>query len=211
MPECIALSKRDGHDITHIYFRDPEKPVNNFDSRPDTFIHIRHVQRLLNRVIGVLLRRSESHDSSKVEEPEVSVFDEFTPKLRDSTYSSDEYNEFLKNMKEQGLNHHYAFNPHHPEFYEDGIEGMSLIDLIEMICDWKAATLRHDDGDLMHSIEINQDRFGYSDQLKQILINTAHDLHLHDDNTIGHQAARRAQKWKDKFGRAMIPSTGEEE
>jgi hypothetical protein len=41
-----------------------------------------------------------------------------------------------------------------------------------MLCDWKAATLRHDDGDIRRSIEINQERFGYSDELKQILINT---------------------------------------
>jgi hypothetical protein len=49
---------------------------------------------------------------------------------------------------------------------------MSLIDLIEMICDWKAATLRHNDGDINKSIELNKDRFGYSDDLAQIFKNT---------------------------------------
>lgn len=53
-----------------------------------------------------------------------------------------------------------------------GILGMSLLDLIEMLCDWKAATLRHDDGDIRKSIEINQKRFGYSDELKTIFLNT---------------------------------------
>ena len=33
--------------------------------------------------------------------------------------------------------------------------------------------MRHNDGDIMKSIEINQERFGYSDDLKQLLINTA--------------------------------------
>ena len=70
------------------------------------------------------------------------------------------------------LDHHYAANSHHPEHYEKGILGMSLLDLIEMLCDWKAATHRHKDGDIRRSIEINQQRFGYSDSLKQIFLNT---------------------------------------
>jgi hypothetical protein len=65
---------------------------------------------------------------------------------------------------------------HHPEHYSNGIQGMSLLDVIEMLCDWKAATMRHADGDLSKSIEINQKRFGYSDELKSILINTAIEL-----------------------------------
>ena len=52
------------------------------------------------------------------------------------------------------------------------VSQMNLIDIVEMLCDWKAATLRHADGDIRKSIEINQKRFGYSDELKQLLINT---------------------------------------
>lgn len=61
---------------------------------------------------------------------------------------------------------------------DKGLHGMSLLDIIEMLCDWKAATLRHHDGDILRSIEINQKRFGYSDELKQILLNTAAELGL---------------------------------
>lgn len=49
---------------------------------------------------------------------------------------------------------------------------MDLIDLIEMICDWKASSMRHENGDIKKSIEINQKRFNYDDTLKQILLNT---------------------------------------
>ena len=38
-----------------------------------------------------------------------------------------------------------------------------------------AAVKRHEDGDILLSIELNQRRFGYSDELKQILINTVND------------------------------------
>lgn len=61
---------------------------------------------------------------------------------------------------------------------DKGLHGMSLIDIIEMLCDWKAATLRHNDGDILRSIEINQKRFGYSDELKRILLNTVAELGL---------------------------------
>ena len=49
---------------------------------------------------------------------------------------------------------------------------MNLYDLIEMFYDWRAATERGVNGDIMKSIKINANRFGISKQLKQILINT---------------------------------------
>ena len=98
--------------------------------------------------------------------------DEYTPKLRHSTYGRDEYKGFLEGMGE-GLAHHYAVNRHHPEHFTDGILGMTLVDLIEMLADWKAATERHDDGNLARSMLVNTDRFDISAQLVQILVNTA--------------------------------------
>jgi hypothetical protein len=40
------------------------------------------------------------------------------------------------------IQHHYKANSHHPEFYDNGVEGMSLFDVLEMLLDWKAATER---------------------------------------------------------------------
>lgn len=141
------------------------------DSRQATCEHISVVQRLLATVIIELQDRLLGHDKSKLESPEIEVFDEFTPKLRGLTYGSPEYKDALARMK-PALDHHYAVNRHHPEHFPDGIRGMNLVDLMEMLADWKAATLRHADGDINRSIEINQKRFGYSDDLKRILLNT---------------------------------------
>lgn len=141
------------------------------DSTKDTLKHINEVKSLIKRVRDELENRAWNHDNSKLEEPEKSIFDMYTPKLKTTTYGSDEYQQYLKEMQ-VALDHHYACNPHHPEFHNNGIEDMSLIDLIEMLCDWMAATKRHDDGDIRSSIELNQKRFGYSDELKQILYNT---------------------------------------
>ena len=145
------------------------------DSRPDTCKHIQTVQHFMLLVVNDLLLRSLVHDQSKLGSPEKEIFDEYTPKLAGSTYGSEEYKQFLAGMK-PALDHHYAKNSHHPEYYPNGIQGMSLLDIIEMLCDWKAATLRHNDGDIRRSIEINQKRFGYSDELKQIFLNTLKEI-----------------------------------
>lgn len=146
----------------------------------ETWEHICIVRRLLDGIVGMLNQRGLEHDKSKMERPEVSTFAEYTPKLKNTTYGSDEYKQFLKEMG-PALEHHYAHNRHHPNGHPLGIDGMNLVDLIEMLCDWKAATLRHDDGDLMKSIEHNTKRFNISPQLRSILENTVRLLKSNSD------------------------------
>lgn len=50
---------------------------------------------------------------------------------------------------------------------------MTLLDLIEMLVDWKASSERHNNGNILKSIEINGNRFGMSPQLIEIFENTA--------------------------------------
>ncbi|MFI0461461.1 MAG: DUF5662 family protein [Ilumatobacteraceae bacterium] len=101
---------------------------------------------------------------------------------------------------------HYANNSHHPEHYqkqvciicfaefdanhkdncnkcgngylskEPNIGGMSLLDLVEMLCDWKAAGERHTNGSMERSLVVNKERFKISEQLQSILENTAKEL-----------------------------------
>jgi hypothetical protein len=87
-------------------------------------------------------------------------------------YGGAEYQQCLAEMK-TALDHHYAHNRHHPEHFQEGIEGMTLIDLLEMCLDWYASSKRHAVGNIFDSIEKNRKRFGLSDQLCQILRNTA--------------------------------------
>lgn len=144
----------------------------SYDSRPDTWAHINQVRRFVLDAVKDLMFRAEDHDQTKLEDPELALFDEYTPKLAGSTYGSDEYKSFLVGMK-PALDHHYASYRHHPEHFEDGVRGMNLVDVLEMLCDWKAATMRHADGDLARSIDINAERFGYDEEFKRLLLNTA--------------------------------------
>jgi hypothetical protein len=142
-----------------------------YDSAPETEKHIEQVQKLLFDVLVKIGKASSLHDASKLGPPEKECYDLYTPILREMSYGSDEYKRTLENMG-HALAHHYRVNRHHPEHFENGISGMTLIDLLEMLADWKAATLRHDDGDIMKSLEINRERFGITEQLAQILQNT---------------------------------------
>lgn len=146
-----------------------------YDSRPDTYEHIGVVRGYLLKVATALMERAHEHDLSKLQEPERELFDKYTPLLRDTTYGSDEYKAYLKEMGE-ALSHHYAANRHHPEHFENGIRDMTLVDVLEMLMDWKAATQRRADGDLEKSISQNAERFGYGPELSRLLLNTAREF-----------------------------------
>lgn len=148
-----------------------------YDSKNDTLDHIEKVAYRLAEIIGNLDIRSTVHDRSKLEDPEKSAFDTATPKLKGLKYGSDEYRTSLREIK-PALQHHYSVNSHHPEFYGDqGIKGMSLMDMMEMLCDWKAAVERHDPpNSIIASIDHNKGRFNISADLEQILKNTVKEL-----------------------------------
>ena len=137
----------------------------------ETLEHIRNVVRFLSLIQVEISKRIIKHDDTKLVSPELEIFIEYTSKLKASTYGSEEYKVYLKEMK-VALDHHYESHRHHPEHFENGINDMNLIDLIEMLFDWKAAAMRHDDGDIFKSIEINKKRFNYNEQVAQIFRNT---------------------------------------
>lgn len=177
-----------------------------YDSTEDTQKHRARVRKLICSCMMNLFERAAIHDASKLETPEKEIFDEMTPKLKASTYGSDEYKSFLASMK-PALDHHYANNRHHPEHYEKAecaicfspepegnttfcqkcgnaafvkqnpvLDGMSLLDILEMLCDWKAAGERHANGTIERSLTVNRERFKIGDQLFHILENTVNEL-----------------------------------
>ncbi len=138
----------------------------------ETMKHIERVRELIRVFVSKLVTRAVEHDKLKMEKPEVEVFAEYTPKLKEYTYGSEEYQNCLNEMN-GALQHHYANYRHHPEHFDKGVNDMNLVDLVEMFCDWKASSERQLDGNLLKSIDVNATRFNINAQLKQILINTA--------------------------------------
>ncbi len=145
------------------------------DSFDDTMNHIGKVQARILQFMVELKERARDHDASKLAEPEKSGYDQLTADLKDIVYGTDEYRAALLAAKPV-IEHHYQVNSHHPEHYHDGISCMSLLDVVEMLCDWKAASERTKQGSILASLIHNKDRFGIDDQLYAILVNTVGEL-----------------------------------
>ena len=143
-----------------------------YDSTQDTMKHIKNIQKVMDgTIIPELQKRSKNHDKSKLESPEKETYDEFIPKLREEKYGTPEYLKLRAEMEKKGLKHHYESNRHHPEHFKDGINDMTLIDVLEMFSDWYAASLVSDT-DFVDGLKMNKSRMNISDQLYIILMNT---------------------------------------
>lgn len=140
-----------------------------YDSTQDTLTHIELVQKLLEQVRANLRNRALTHDASKFVEPEKSGFDVIRPRLDHDDIESDEYKATLKEF-DGILRHHYDANSHHPEHYKNGIAGMTLWDVVEMVCDWAAASQRKPGGTI--NIDWAVKRFGIEPQIASIIKNT---------------------------------------
>jgi hypothetical protein len=144
-------------------------------SNQGTWEHIRDVQVVLTKVQEELAKRCLSHDRTKLFSPEVEIFSTYANKLDTIVFGSPEYEKQIALMAE-AIDHHYKHNRHHPQHFENGIDGMNLIDLLEMLADWIVSVKRSKDGDLERSLEFQQARFDISPQLMSVLKNTIESL-----------------------------------
>jgi hypothetical protein len=152
-----------------------EKLKSRDDVVRDTFNHIKRVGTLLMEIVTDLQKRAINHDTSKFSESEFPYFAEETQKLKNLVYDSEEYKQSIKNLG-PALEHHYSWNDHHPEYHKNGIKDMNLIQLLELLSDWRAASERHAGGSLNSSIDKNAARFGYDENMVNLLKNTARYL-----------------------------------
>jgi hypothetical protein len=99
------------------------------DSTSDTMAHIHRVRQLIDDCAQKLYDRGRDHDESKLVEPEKSAFDRLKAlSLSGMDYGSEEYRACLRAEK-PAIDHHYAANSHHPEFYprkDSGILGAMI-------------------------------------------------------------------------------------
>lgn len=136
------------------------------------------VSKFLTPIIQDLIKRSEDHDNSKFSEEEFLGLVEAMDDIRKYPYGTPEYNE-MRQKHSKTYNVHYKKNRHHPEHYINGIEDMDLLDLIEMLVDWKSASMRTENGGtIAGSIKIGTEKYNISPQLVKILENTARNYKM---------------------------------
>lgn len=147
-------------------------PMPPYDCTSDVMEHKRKVEFWLADFARRLEGRAVCHDDSKLRPPEKECFDRWVPELQRRTFGTDEYKQALDAMGE-GLRHHYSENSHHPEHFANGVNGMTLIDLVEMFCDWLAASQARN---MPVHIDHATLRFGISPQLEDIFVNTLREI-----------------------------------
>lgn len=136
----------------------------------DLVDHKRRVAGHMQTVANDLFGRAAVHDNSKFSEEEYSAYDAAFPGLQKYAYGTPEFKAELSKIG-LAVAHHYSVNDHHPEFFRNGVSDMNLIQLIEMVCDWMAASERSKT-DIIKGLEMNQKRFQIDDQLMSIIKNT---------------------------------------
>jgi hypothetical protein len=144
-----------------------------YDSTADTHAHIALVQERLQQFVSELTIRAAHHDESKLAEPEKSGYDALGELIVGKEYGSPAYNVVMLDPRVRGaIAHHKANNSHHPEAHTNGVNDMTLIDLVEMFCDWKAASERSSGKPLADSLAMTCGRWDISPQLAAIFENT---------------------------------------
>ena len=146
-----------------------------FDFLTDTLIHISEVQEELENFCHELRMRGIKHDRSKLQEPEFSIFVSTREQFKKANYGTPEYTAVVE-VASTAVDHHHKNNRHHTKYYPDGVYNMNLIDIIEMICDWKAASRRSPDKTLEDSLEECFKRYNIVGQLQRVIWNTLMDM-----------------------------------
>jgi len=131
----------------------------------------------MSKLSQEVMTRGNHHDLSKYEPEEFPLYAALIDEFETHFYGSEGYNKAKEAIK-PATEHHFKYNRHHPEHFPNGIEGMNLVDLLEMLCDWKSATENHPQhpGDLNNSFAMAKKKYNISPQLEQILYNTAKDF-----------------------------------
>ena len=143
----------------------------------ETWEHIEKVRTNMEVIAKNMANRSNYHDQSKLKEPELKSYSYYGAQLRNYKYGSPEYFQMFNSPEFRvGLDHHYANNSHHPEYYPNGIRGMSMMDILEMMADWKAAAERTKEGNLKDSFAYNKKRFDIPDDIFNMMERTAKEL-----------------------------------
>ena len=135
--------------------------------------HMQRVSALLGGAASEMIQRAALHDLSKLMPEELEPLQEMQDIIDregQAPFGSDEYKRRTAKLGGM-LKHHYENNSHHPEHYENGIDGMDLYDVLEMFLDWKAASERGEES--VFNITSAVERFHVSPQLEAIFRNTA--------------------------------------
>ena len=133
-------------------------------------INIRHimlVQAAINKITAELNRRGLVHDVTKFQEDEFLGFVKLNQADKLYGYGTPEYKAAL--AENNAVELHTSRHSHHPEYYHNGVNEMNLFDLIEMVCDWRAANQVYGVTTFEESLQKSMDRFGLNENQRFVV------------------------------------------
>jgi hypothetical protein len=139
-------------------------------------IILRHqalVKNYLLQVARKLEERANLHDLSKFQLDEFEGMAKINQIAREMRLDSPEYK---ASIQSEAVKLHWSRNSHHPEYYHDGIKDMSLLDLIEMVIDWRAASEVYRRTSLGESLQIQKERFKMTEEQYRLIQLIAEDI-----------------------------------
>lgn len=142
--------------------------------------HKELVAHYLNRITHELALRGIHHDDSKFSDEEYEAYSKLAKECAEVPFGSSEHKSIVRKYR-PAVEHHFAANPHHPDYHEAGVAGMTLVDLVEMLCDWKAASQRPGGTPLKESLPGSIKHFKIEPQLASVLENTIHSYFSRED------------------------------
>lgn len=181
-----AITKRD--EIIRKYLKEEEEHiVDGYDTDANLIIdeqayktvdsiltHKSNVSKRLCFLSRELRKRADCHDDSKLCYPEMGWLIKMDKEGR-AEYGSEEYFAKQKRWK-KFFDHHYRCkdNKHHPDHFADtgGTFSMDIVDLSEMVCDVISYYDKLPTKKSYDIIEEQQKRFGISEEMAHIIINT---------------------------------------
>lgn len=137
----------------------------------DTRKHQQLVAKIMLNAVRMITDRAVNHDASKLYDSERRWY--VNPVYRLNTekvpYGSDYYKELTEQMG-PGWEHHQSVNDHHVSEVNQ-LKTMSLISLLEMCCDWIAAS-RRQGNDPALPLDSLVEKSGMGKDLQEIIKNT---------------------------------------
>lgn len=127
--------------------------------------HTAHLRALMGRIAALIVERGAVHDLSKLNTDEFEGFARINRVAREQKFGSPEY-EAAMERERPTIDLHFSRNRHHPErprligeaaererglpddatyHYAVAAASMEWLDIVEMVCDWRAAQLGYGD------------------------------------------------------------------
>ena len=155
------------------HFLDLAEPVaedlkGSVDDRFNALLTImRHretVAEHLHNLADYFRHRAREHDRSKLRLDEFAGFSRINRIAREHPYGTQEYEESMDTEKgpDGCITLHFSRNAHHPEYHGHERE-MGLLDLMEMVADWKGAADTYGTNTLRDAMPVNRKRFDFDD------------------------------------------------